>query len=192
MTVRPGIFLNDNVPADRQRHTIAHEVGELTILDLPSGRDREDIASRFAGALLVPAEPFAAALTPPITLSDFVPLKHVWGVSISSLIMRAFHLGLIDAKRYRSLFVQLSGRGWRREEPGSDQMLAERPRAFRKMAEVEFGEPLDFGAMEDALALDPWFVRQLVNSQISGDEVASQAGRSARRVASIVRMPVRS
>jgi len=62
-------------------------------------------------------------------------------VSIRMLVRRARSVGLVDDARYESLFRQLSARGWNRAEPG--HVPLEKPRAFRKMAELLYGTDID-------------------------------------------------
>lgn len=104
---------------DRQRFTVAHELGHLVlhgrrrIVDDPEGE-----ANRFAGALLMPAHRMEEALgVGAVNLRDLAQMKARWGISIQALIMRGAHLGLIDESRKVSLYKQLSARGWRKSEP---------------------------------------------------------------------------
>ncbi|MGE4340472.1 MAG: helix-turn-helix domain-containing protein [Pigmentiphaga sp.] len=52
--VPPVIFLNKNAPADRMRHSLAHELGHLIMHSIPSD-EMEDEADSFAGELLAPS-----------------------------------------------------------------------------------------------------------------------------------------
>ena len=134
----PAIGYMPGEPGDRQRHTVAHELGHLVLhqdlgalLSRDDQRQAENQASAFASAFLVPAEPLRAAVRPSVTLSDLKVLKAGWGVSIASLIMRCRDLGIIDAERATSLFKQLSARGWRKDEPVA--VTREDPVLFAKM-----------------------------------------------------------
>lgn len=124
---------------DRQRFTLAHEVGHLV---LHSRRtfvaDPEGEANRFAGSILVPPmayEEFVGNAAP--TLRDFARMKAKWGVSIQGLIMRGSHLGLIDESRKTSLFKQISARGYRKNEPVT--VRPEEPMLFAKLIESRYG-----------------------------------------------------
>lgn len=115
------------VPGDRQRHTIAHELGHLAIHaaapppdDPESARRIENQAHRFAASFLAPAGPLLEdwqSLGSKVTLTALAQLKATWGVSIKSLITRFRHLGIIDDDRARSLYKQISARGWATQEP---------------------------------------------------------------------------
>src|SRR5450830_1483971 len=52
---RPFIVVRTGAPADRVRFTLAHELAHL-VLQRPSGKLSEQLANRFAGAFLVPAD----------------------------------------------------------------------------------------------------------------------------------------
>ena len=104
---------------DRQRFTLAHELGHLALHSRRrSVRDAEKEANYFASALLVPKHRAEEMFASDVTLSDLQGMKVRWGVSMQALIMRGAHLGLIDEKRKTSLFKQISSRGWRKNEPG--------------------------------------------------------------------------
>lgn len=115
------------VPGDRQRFTVAHELGHLA---LHSGRPAPRSASeasaierqahRFAGAFLAPADPLVADLEEHggrVTLRTLCVLKERWGIAIKALVMRFQAIGLVDAEQARSLHKQISARGWTQSEP---------------------------------------------------------------------------
>ncbi|MEJ6013307.1 XRE family transcriptional regulator [Corynebacterium sp. H127] len=104
----------------RVRFTRAHELGHLVLhTSIRPGIEkvRESEANLFAGAFLVPEKDARELFSEYLTLEGYARIKAQYAVSIAALIMRAHHLGLVSAKRYRSLFIQLSSRGWRTEEP---------------------------------------------------------------------------
>ena len=112
----PAIFVSANSPGDRARHTLAHEVGELTLDELPASRSaHERFASEFAGAFLMPPDALKRDLVPPLDLTDFLEIKRRYGVSMQSAIVRARQLEIISARRYAILFRDLSAQGMRLE-----------------------------------------------------------------------------
>ena len=116
----PVIAFNNNVPGDRQRFNISHELGHL-VLDVIDYTKKENAAHRFAAAFLVPSEAAISELGPKrnnLSFKELSILKHKYGLSIQAWIKRAFDLGIIDKKTYTNLFRQLSERGWRAKEPG--------------------------------------------------------------------------
>lgn len=112
----PVIGLAPNVPGDRFRLSLGHELGHL-LFHTKKTDNTESEANRFAGALLFPHAEFDAAMPARPTLRDFVGLKSSWGVSVAALVYRAHELGYIDDARYRALQIQMSK--WRRSEPGT-------------------------------------------------------------------------
>lgn len=110
---------------DRHRFTLAHELGHLVMHTVNRPKDskvREQEAHLFAGEFLLPTELLVGRADNQTTLSGFAELKSETGVSIQALIKRAKDLGLITAERYKSLNIQLSSRGWRKQEPVDVEM----------------------------------------------------------------------
>ncbi len=103
---------------DRERFTLAHEVAHLVLHTFrPRADDPEGEANRFAGALLVPQIRAESCISEKKPLTEYARMKATWGISIQALIQRGAALGLIGETRKRSLFVQLSAKGWRKNEP---------------------------------------------------------------------------
>ena len=115
------------VPGDRQRFTVSHELGHLVLhAEVPppvtpdEAKRLERQAHRFAAAFLAPAEPLLddwAGLGGRATLRVLQQLKATWGVAIKMLVMRFRQLGVIDDDHARSLYRQISARGWNKAEP---------------------------------------------------------------------------
>lgn len=115
------------VPGDRQRFTVAHELGHLVLhaglgqpLAAPDASRREDEAHRFAAAFLVPGDAALRDLEElggRVTLTTLSRLKGKWGFSIKAFVTRFRQLGAIDDDHARSLFKQISARRWNRTEP---------------------------------------------------------------------------
>ena len=116
-----------SVPGDRQRFTLAHELGHVTMhATLPppdtaeQARAIEKQAHRFAGAFLLPGDAFMSDLEVAggrVTLTTLANLKGRWGVAIKAMVVRLQALGRIDADHARSLYKQISARGWNKNEP---------------------------------------------------------------------------
>ena len=105
---------------DGMRFTVAHEAGHALLQRHRSPQTavaREREASLFAAALLMPRADAQAVISPATDLRDYASIKAGWGVSIASLITRAWTLGIIDQERRRSLMIQMSARHWRVHEP---------------------------------------------------------------------------
>lgn len=111
----PIFFMNAAVPGDRHRFSLAHEVGHAIMHSMPSD-DVETEADRFASELLMPAEEVGPQLIG-MSIKRAAQLKMQWRVSMQALIVRAWHLGRITERRYRSLYTQISVHGYRKNEP---------------------------------------------------------------------------
>lgn len=115
------------VPGDRQRFTVAHEIGHLALHhncpppDTAADAARyEKQAHRFAAAFLAPADAILQDLNEfggRVTLTTLANLKQRWGVAIKMLVMRFQQLGIIDDEHARSLYKQISARKWNKTEP---------------------------------------------------------------------------
>jgi Zn-dependent peptidase ImmA (M78 family)/transcriptional regulator with XRE-family HTH domain len=142
---RPVIIISNDKPGDRQRFNLAHELGHLVMHDsFPEGLKKiEDEADRFAGEFLLPEEAMRSAIETPVTLASLAELKPRWGVSISALIVRARHLAIITDRQAKYLHQQMRNEKWDKKEPQNLHINAEKPRAFKRMAEVLHGVPVD-------------------------------------------------
>jgi Zn-dependent peptidase ImmA (M78 family)/DNA-binding XRE family transcriptional regulator len=111
----PIIFVNSEIPADRARHSIAHELGHLVMHQHPYP-DMEKEADRFAAEFLLPAREIESELSS-LSMPKLADLKLRWRVAMQSLIYRARTLGKISEKEYSGWFRGFSQRGYRRNEP---------------------------------------------------------------------------
>lgn len=118
-TPRPLIGVNARCSGDRQRWTLAHELGHLVLHGAIRGSvDAVEMqADAFAAELLLPESGIREEFVAPLTLSQLCELKGRWRVSLAGLIRRAHELALINDRRKTDLFVQLGKQGWRKVEP---------------------------------------------------------------------------
>ena len=132
----PFVVVNAGDWGERQRFTIAHELGHI-VLDVSPNLDAESIAHRFAGALLMPAEALWLEVgkhRSAIPLGELLALKHIFGVSIQALTHRCRDLDIINQATYRTLFNEFDRLGWRAhpyKEFGA--MDGERPNRFNRL-----------------------------------------------------------
>ena len=115
------------VPGDRQRFTLAHELGHVTMHSTYPPPDTaeqakviEKQAHRFAGAFLLPGDAFLDDLDAEggrVTLMTLSKLKARWGVAIKAMVVRLQNLHRIDSDQARSLYKQISARDWNKQEP---------------------------------------------------------------------------
>ena len=125
-----------NVP--RKRMTCTHEMAHV-VLPLPEDEKlEEEIAKRFAGAFLLPAETFKAAFGKfrnRIGLNELIELKAKFGVSIMAIMKRAEQLNMVSPQTYVNLCKFANQHGWRRDgEPGDVKCACEEtPTRFKQL-----------------------------------------------------------
>ncbi|MGE5154653.1 MAG: helix-turn-helix domain-containing protein [Bdellovibrio bacteriovorus] len=134
----PCIFLNRNMPADRQRFTLAHEIGHIVMHRVPTP-NLEQEANAFASALLMPARDIRPSLTGGLSLARLGALKLEWRVSMGALAMRAKQLGAITEYQSRQLWTRTLAR-YRTKEPGQFDFPAEAPSILVAMVRYHTGE----------------------------------------------------
>lgn len=154
---QPTIGLDPDVPGERFRFSLAHELGHL-VMHARKHSYTEDEANRFAGTLLVPRSTIEFALRDARlpTLSDFLQLKETLGVSVAALIYRARDLDIISAERFRSLQIQKSTTWGRKREPNDSRVMT--PGLLRKMIDIRGGTE----AVATELGVPPSHLEQLV------------------------------
>lgn len=119
----PIIVVKDGVPGDRQRFSIAHELGHI-ILEIPQKWEddqAEKAAYRFAGAFLAPAPAVKQELgekRQKLDLYELHLLKHKYGMSMQAWIHRAHDLGIITETIAVGMYKRFRANNWYREEPG--------------------------------------------------------------------------
>ena len=120
----PVIVLNRNHAGERQRFTLAHELGHLMLEGrLADDLDEEMACNRFAGTFLFPRASVLQELGEhrnAIELKELGLLKEEFGLSMAGILYRARDLGIIS-HAYREEQAKLFRfKGWYRKEPGRD------------------------------------------------------------------------
>lgn len=130
----PVIFINRDVPGDRWRFTLAHELGHLVMHQIPHEL-MEDEADTFAAELLMPQLEIKAQLSRygRLRLVDLANLKTYWKASMGALIERAHDLKVIDDNQRRYLWMSMNRNGYRTNEP--NPLPQEEPKNHRKIVE---------------------------------------------------------
>jgi Zn-dependent peptidase ImmA (M78 family)/DNA-binding XRE family transcriptional regulator len=127
----PIIFLNDKMPADRERFTLAHELGHLVMHKYPT-ENMEAEANSFAAAFLMPELDIAPDLKG-ITLEKAAALKPYWKVSVGSILYKAKTLKSVDDSQMLYLWRKRSAMGWNTREPESLDFPNEQPTLLSAM-----------------------------------------------------------
>jgi Zn-dependent peptidase ImmA (M78 family)/DNA-binding XRE family transcriptional regulator len=139
----PVIVFNGDPPGDRQRFSIAHELGHL-VLNVEGELEEEKACNRFSGAFLGPRTVFVSDVGErrrKISQRELELLKQKYGVSMQALVYRMKDLGIITEGHFGRIFQWFNNAGYRREEPG-DSVPREQPRRFERMVEHAMAEGL--------------------------------------------------
>ena len=145
----PVIVVNGKEWGERQRFTLAHELGHI-VMDVSAKLDEEKAAHRFAGAFLMPAEALWAKIgkhRTSIGWDELFELKQIFGASVQAVTYRCKDLGIFNVSLFRRLFNEFTRRGWRTppyKEPYAKE--GEKPKrferlTFRALAEGAISEP---------------------------------------------------
>jgi Zn-dependent peptidase ImmA (M78 family)/DNA-binding XRE family transcriptional regulator len=111
----PLFFVNSDIPGDRCRYTLAHELGHLIMHQIPTP-DIETEANRFAAEFLMPEKDIGPHLRQ-LSLQKLAAMKPYWKVAMSAILKRAYDLGKVTQFMYRKLNTQISKHGLKTNEP---------------------------------------------------------------------------
>lgn len=139
----PVMVVKRDVPGDRQRFNLAHELGHI-LLEPRSDLDEERVAHRFAGAFLVPEPAVQSELgrrRRKLNLYELHLLKHKYGISMQAWIYRARDVGILPESAARHWFKIFRREGWYRKEPG-DSIPPERPERLHRLVLRALAEDL--------------------------------------------------
>jgi Zn-dependent peptidase ImmA (M78 family)/transcriptional regulator with XRE-family HTH domain len=170
----PVVLLNAGTPPERQRFTLAHELGHMVMHQVPHP-EQEKQANRFAAELLMPFDQIGDQLPGQIDMPLLLELKTQWKVSMWALLRRAHTLGSISDWQYRSLAVEMSSLGYRTSEPG--RLEPEMPTVVTSLVNLRRrrGRDIDELAYAAYLHTDE-FVRLYVTPPVAaGDGLSSRS-----------------
>jgi Zn-dependent peptidase ImmA (M78 family)/DNA-binding XRE family transcriptional regulator len=144
----PIIVIGNQWPGDRQRFTLAHELGHLVLYGFSHPTmEEEKCCNRFAGAFLLPKESLVMILGEKRTSlepRELSILKQEFGISMLAILHRAEDAGIITNSFYRKLRGIFNKNGWSKKEPGEQYPRQEthlfEQMIFRALAEEYIGE----------------------------------------------------
>lgn len=138
--LRPCIFINRSMPADRMRFTLAHELGHLIMHKYPT-KDMEREADTFAAALLMPEKDIRPVFQGrKVDLRLLAALKPEWQVAMQSLLMRACDLGYVSDNQAKYLWMQFNANKIKLREPPELDFEPERPSLLPKLLALHLNE----------------------------------------------------
>lgn len=138
--VAVATVVRKGVSTDRQRLSLAHELGHI-VLKLSESVDEEKAAYRFASAFLAPAETLrrdVGETRSAIELGELAMLKQRYRMSLQALIYRMREIGIISDGYAQEWFGKIRAKGWREVEPyelSSEEPSWLRRSAYRAVAE---------------------------------------------------------
>jgi Zn-dependent peptidase ImmA (M78 family)/transcriptional regulator with XRE-family HTH domain len=149
--LHPIIFIREGMPGDRERFTLAHELGHLLFHTERLSPNKEQEANQFAAAFLLPASDIKPYLNQP-NIYRLQALKEEWKVSMAALAYRAKDLKTINENQFKYLFMELSRNGYRKNEPV--YIKPESPLTIKEMVDSHFKD-LEYteGELQDYLCL---------------------------------------
>lgn len=176
----PIVVVGRNWPGDRQRFTLAHELGHL-LLDgrLAEDLNEEKACDRFAGAFLFPKQSVIRELGAhrnAIEIKELGLLKEEFGLSMAGILYRALNLGIIS-QAYRDSQSRFFGmKGWNRKEPGlmypSEKAHIFEQLIFHALAEDYIGESKAAELLN--LPLSQFRKLRSMESEVAPDAIAYQ------------------
>ena len=116
---RPYVFLNTRKSVEHSRMDGAHELGHLVLhwRGTAHGRDAERDAAHFGSAFLMPKGSVLSEAPVAGTLPQLIQAKRKWSVSLAALAYRMHQVNMLTDWQYRTLFTQMSQKGYRKNEP---------------------------------------------------------------------------
>ncbi len=141
----PILAVSSRWPGDRQRSTLAHELGHLILEGkLATAIDHEKSCDRFAAAFLVPKPVVFQMLgrtRHALEWRELYCLKHEFGLSMLGWLMRARHCEIITEATYVRMIKEYKARGWKEAEPGK-AVQTEVPQLFEQLVYRALAEQL--------------------------------------------------
>jgi Zn-dependent peptidase ImmA (M78 family) len=114
------IVVSQHMNVERKRFTLAHELGHRVVSDVVGdGLKKERVIDRFAGAFLVPQAHLQSEIGRArhnVAYEEIRRLKHLYGVSASSMLMRLGQAGLLPEMVVANAFRTFA-QAWRKREP---------------------------------------------------------------------------
>ncbi len=118
----PLIVLLNDIDGERQRFTIAHELGHLVLNIKDNNLNEEKMCNKFASSLLMPKEAVINEFGLSRNNLSFFELrafKNEYKVSMAAILYRLKELNIISEYLYKKINISLSTKGYKKHEPDS-------------------------------------------------------------------------
>lgn len=116
----PIIVLLNGIDGERQRFTIAHELGHLVLNIKDDNLDEEKMCNKFASALLMPKEAIINEFgisRNNISFYELRAFKQEYKVSMAAIVYRLKELGIIKEHLFKKINISFSANGLKKHEP---------------------------------------------------------------------------
>ena len=173
----PIVVVGRHWPGDRQRFTLAHELGHLMLEGrLLKDLNEEMACNRFAGSFLFPRDSVLQELgkhRSAIELKELGLLKEEFGLSMAGILYRARDLGIISSTYRDEQFMLFRFKGWYRKEPGQD-FPTEKAHIFEQLVFHALAEEYIGESKAAELMNMPLHQFRRIRSMEGGDAAANQ------------------
>jgi Zn-dependent peptidase ImmA (M78 family) len=118
--VAVAIGVRKGVPGDRQRLSLAHELGHMLLKVTGDVTEERAAAYRFASALLAPASALRREVgerRSVVELVELAMLKQRYRMSLQAIVSRLRELSIISDNYGQSWSVNIKSKGWGKVEP---------------------------------------------------------------------------
>jgi len=170
----PFVFLNTFKSAERTRFDTAHELAHL-VLHRKTGSghtEAEKEADTFASEFLMPSSDVYDNLPSFISLDTLISAKRRWRVSLMALSFRAHKLEILSDWQYRTLCIQASKKGYRKNEPSP--IKAEFSNLFEKVFKALWSDGYTLDRISNELALPLDEVRHLIGGLMESNTLSNR------------------
>lgn len=154
----PIIFLNKTHPVDRQRFTLAHELGHLVMhinQVVADSRDIEEEANEFASEFLLPENELKNQISGYVNIPQLAELKRYWKLSMQAILYKAKKSGLITPTNYKSMVIEFSKQKMRLNEPKSLEPEPEYPFLFNGLINMHLNDlQLSYSELAEILTMN--------------------------------------
>jgi len=116
----PLIVLLNNIDGERQRFTIAHELGHLVLNIKDENLNEEKMCNKFASSLLMPKEAvineFGISRNN-ISFYELRAFKREYKASMAATVYRLKELNIISEYLFKKINISFSSKGYKKHEP---------------------------------------------------------------------------
>ncbi len=130
----PLIVLLNDIDGERQRFTIAHELGHLVLNIKDENLNEEKMCNKFASSLLMPKEAvineFGISRNN-ISFYELRAFKSEYKVSMAATVYRLKELNIISEYLFKKINISFSSKGYKKHEP--DPIESEKSNQFKRL-----------------------------------------------------------